>query len=124
MVKNKVKIYAKTLAEEILAGKLNNKEIIKSFVKVLAISGLLSKSKEVLEMAESFVLEAQGKRKIVLETARKVAPSQRKLLDGVVRKGDIITEKINSELIAGVKIIINNSKQFDASMQSKLRDIF
>jgi len=124
MKKNKVKIYAKTLAEEILSGKVKTKEAIDNFVKVLATSGLLGKYKEVLEMAENIVLSKQGKRKIVFETARKITSSQKKVLDGVIKQGDIVTEKINPDLIAGVKIIINDSKQFDASMQSKLRDIF
>ena len=35
----------------------------------------------------------------------------------------VVKEKIDPELIAGIKIIINDSKQFDASMQSKLQKI-
>jgi F0F1-type ATP synthase delta subunit len=124
MVKNKIKIYAKTLAEEILSGKLKNKETIDNFVKVLATARLLGKVKDILGMAEGFILAEQGKKKIVFETARKVTPSQRKLLNSIIKQGDIVNEKLNSQLIAGIKIIINDSKQFDASMQSKLRDIF
>ena len=69
------------------------------------------------------LLAKQGKSKITFETARKINDTQRKLLDSFVNKGDVLKEKIKPELIAGIKIIINNSKQFDASMKSKLQNI-
>jgi F0F1-type ATP synthase delta subunit len=45
------------------------------------------------------------------------------LLKEFAKEGDVVREKINHELIAGIKIIINDSRQFDASMQSKLQKI-
>ena len=87
-------------------------------------AGLEKKSKEILELAEEMLLSKNGKSKITFETARKITASQKKLLDSLVKNGDIVNEKINPEIIAGIKIIINNSKQFDASMQSKLQRIF
>jgi len=90
----------------------------------LAKEGLEKKSKEILNLAEEMLLVKQGKSKITFETARKITASQKKLLDSFVKNGDVVKEKINPEIIAGVKIIINNSKQFDSSMQSKLQNIF
>ena len=63
-------------------------------------------------------------KKIIIETARKITAGQKKTLESIAKKGDLINEKINPELIAGVKIIINNNKQFDGSMKSKLQNIF
>ena len=51
-------------------------------------------------------------------------PKQKSLLESLVKKGDIVQEKINKELIAGVKIIVNDEKQIDFSMQKKLQNIF
>lgn len=129
MKKYKTKLYAKALAEavgspafaEASAGE--EKKVIDNFVKLLVSSGLEKKSKEILNLAENFVLAKQGKRKITFETARKITNSQQKMLNDFVEKGDIVKEKINPEIISGVKIIINNEKQFDASMQSKLQNI-
>ena len=90
----------------------------------MAKEGLEKKSKEILNLAEEMLLVKQGKSKITFETARKITASQKKLLDSFVKNGDVVKEKINPEIIAGVKIIINNSKQFDSSMQSKLQNIF
>jgi len=123
MKSNKTKLYAKALAEIILRSSASDQKVIDNFVKLLVKAGLEHKAKEILALAEDFVLAKKGHRKIIFETARKVLPNQKKLLEGVARKGDVIQEKINQELIAGIKIIINDSEQFDASMQSKLQKI-
>ena len=117
---NKTKLYAKALAEILVKKEIDETKITDNFVKLLIKEGLEKKSKEILNLAEDFLLQKQGRRKITFETARKMTASQKKTLDSFVKDGDIVKEKINPELIAGVKIIINNSKQFDGSMKSKL----
>ena len=123
MKQNKTKIYAKALAEVIFAGKANEKKIIDNFLKLLIKTGQEKKAKEILGMAEDLLLQKQGKRKIVFETARKMTAGQKKLLNDFVKQGDVVKEKINHELIAGIKIIVNNSKQLDSSMLSKLNNL-
>ena len=123
MNKNKTKLYAKALAEVLSKKGIDDKKIVNNFVKLLINAGYERKSKEILELAENLLLAKQGKRKITFETARKITPSQQKILESFAKKGDIVKEKINPELIAGIKIIINESKQFDASMQSKLQNL-
>ena len=124
MKQNKVKLYAKALAAVLSGKKVDDKKVVNNFVKLLVKAGQEKKAKEILNLAEDFLLQKQGKRKIVFETARKMTATQRKLADSVAKNGDIINEKINPEIIAGIKIIINNEKQFDASMQKKLQNIF
>jgi F0F1-type ATP synthase delta subunit len=120
---NKAKLYAKVLAEILSEKKYDEKKIVNNFVKLLVNSGYENKSKEILDLAQDLLLLKQGKRKITFETARAITASQKKVLDSFVNKGDIIKEKISPELIAGIKIIINDSKQFDGSLQSKLQRI-
>jgi len=129
MKQERVKIYAKALAE-IFSKKLSvaeEKKFIDNFVKLLFTSGYNKKSKNILDMAENLILKKQGKKRVLLETARKIEqgkmPEYKKMLGGFISKGDVVVEKINSELIAGIKIIINDSQQFDSSLQSKLRNI-
>jgi len=125
---NKTKLYAEALSQVIIEKKAEGPErsrrTVENFVKLLVSEGLEKKAKEILNLAEEMLLASQGKSKITFETARKMTASQKKILDGVTKEGDLINEKINPELIAGIKIIINNSKQFDASMKSKLQKIF
>ena len=123
MKRNKEKIYAKALAEVLFKKGIDEKKIINNFVRLLASAGYEKKVKEILGMAEDMLLAKQGRRKITFETARKITPSQKKILESFAKGGDIVKEKINTDLIAGIKVIINDSKQFDASMQNKLRNI-
>lgn len=122
MKNNKIKIYAQVLAEMAL-DKKENKKVAENFLKLLEKEGLQKKAKEIVQLAEDILLQKKGKKKITLETARKVAPAQKKMLEGIADSGDIIKEKISPELIAGVKIIINDSRQFDGSLQKKLQEI-
>ena len=122
-----IKIYAKALAEVISKRPASAQEALawqSNFIKLLINKGYEKKAKEILNLTEDLILSKQGKKKITFETARKITAGQKKVLDSFVGNGDVVKEKINPELIAGIKIIINNSKQFDASMQSKLQNIF
>ncbi len=136
MKTNKTKLYAKALAE--VLGKKHTRqnagafgaegasadEIVRNFIKFLQKNGQMGRAKEILGLAEDFLLAKQGKRKITFEIARRMTADNRALLKGFAKEGDVVKEKINHELIAGVKIIINNNRQFDASMLSKLQNIF
>jgi F0F1-type ATP synthase delta subunit len=124
MKTNKTKLYARALAEVLFKKEVDEKKITDNFVKLLVKNGQEKKAKEILNLAEDFLLAKQGKRKICFETARNMTAGQKKLLENFVKNGDKVNEKINSELIAGIKIIINDSRQFDASMQSKLQQLF
>jgi F0F1-type ATP synthase delta subunit len=79
--------------------------------------------KKIYEQAEKIIREKTGKRKLVVEVARKA-----KGLDAAVRKiakkSDIVEEKINPDLIAGIKITINDEMQFDGSMSRKIKKLF
>lgn len=127
---NKVKLYAKALAD-IASPKpkgeggsdLDDEQIVKRFLKLLEKDGLQKKAKQILDLAEDLLLRKQGKNKITFEIARRLTTENRALLKQFVREGDVVKEKINHELIAGVKITINGEKQFDNSMLSKLNNI-
>lgn len=123
MKNNKVKIYAQALAEVAL-GKKVNKKTEENFLKLLQKDGLINKAKEIVQMAEDIILQKQGKKKITFETARKMTAGQKKMLESVAKGGDIIKEQVNPSIIAGVKVIVNDSRQFDGSLQKKLQNIF
>lgn len=120
-MKYPAKIYAKAIAE--LAGKFNDKKIA-NLRKLLDKNGDRKRIKEIIGLAERYILQKQGKKKITIESPRILKESQKKALIGSFGSGNIVEEKINPELIAGVKIMLDGEKQFDASMQKKLKNIF
>lgn len=130
-MKNKIKLYAEALAEFMIEG-MDQKKIEK-FLAFLDKNGDMGKAKQILALAESLFIKKTGRRKVILETARKIKPKQKEELIGVLsrgagsrmagQKGDIAEEKINPDLLAGIKIIIND-EQLDLSMQNKLNKLF
>jgi F0F1-type ATP synthase delta subunit len=127
MKRNNIKIYAKALSELVLDKKTGGPEqakMAKSFFRLLEKNGLMGKAKEIIMLAEDYVLQKKGNKKIVFESARKILPSQKKLFESCAKEGDIVKENINLKLIAGVKIIINGEKQIDYSLNKKLQEIF
>ena len=133
MKQSKIKIYAKALAQ-VLAREMTEgrpggypgypeKKVVDNFLKLLEKNGLRAKAKEILNLAEDLLLAKEGKRKITFETARRLTADHRALLNEFVKEGDIVKEKVNHELIAGVKITINNEKQFDNSMLNKINNL-
>lgn len=123
MKQNKVKIYSQALAE-VLSEPKGREKIVDNFLKLLEKEGLQARAKEIVALAEDLLLVKQGKHRIVFETAREITAGQKKILHEIAKQGDIIKEKINPDLIAGVKITINSERQFDASMLKKLENTF
>ncbi|MBI1866369.1 MAG: F0F1 ATP synthase subunit delta [Candidatus Staskawiczbacteria bacterium] len=125
-MKYKSKNYALVLTDFILKETTpsQEKKFSDNFLKKKKKNRDSNKAKEIINLAESLFFKKTGKKKIILETARKMSLEQKNLLKSLAKKSDIVEEKINKELIAGVKIIINNEKQIDFSMQKKLQNIF
>ena len=48
----------------------------------------------------------------------------KELVASLANKGDVVEEKINPDLVAGIKITANDEMQFDASLKRKLDDVF
>lgn len=119
----KSKDYAKSLAELIEEDKTSaeQKKLIDGFFKVLKKNGDMKKAKEIIGLAEKLYLQKTGKRKVIFETARKI---KNPLTHWRELVSDVIEEKINPELVAGIKITINNEKQIDFSLKNKLEKIF
>lgn len=120
---DKIKIYSKALSEIILRGDFDEKKITTNFVKILISEGLENQSDKILGLVNKIVMAKQGRKIIVLESARPINDKHRKLFGGIINKKDIIFEKINPELIAGIKIVIDDVLQFDSSLKNKLQKI-
>lgn len=126
MKSNQETLYAKALAA-VLSEKLTalqEKVVLENFIKLLEGKGYQRKAKKIVELAEVILLQKQGKRRIIIQTARKVTSKQKEMIEGFVKKGDLVQAEIKPELIGGVKVIIDGSKQFDFSMKSKLDKLF
>ena len=117
------RIYAKALVDLMAEKKsVNEKKMVDNFLKILQKNGDLKKAKQIILLAEKLYLQKTGNKNIIIETARKI--SSKGMLDYFVKKNDVVEEKVNPEIIAGIKIIINNEQQLDFSLSKKLEEVF
>ena len=116
--------YAKALVEILSDKDFNEKQITQGFLKLLERQGDFGKAKEIIKTAKFLLAKKNAKKSVFFETARKLSAGQKELLSKFVEEGDIVEEKINKELIAGVKIIIDNEKQLDQTILTKINNIF
>jgi len=120
-------MYAKALVEVLSdidkAGAKSDTEIAKNFVALVQKNGDEGYMRKILEEASRFARGKSGVRKVTIESARALAPAQRTAVEQFVRPGDVVEERIDPDLIAGVRIILNDEMQFDGSLKNKLNHV-
>ncbi|MDZ7343977.1 MAG: F0F1 ATP synthase subunit delta [candidate division KSB1 bacterium] len=120
-MKHPTRFYAQALAAVLAEKPQAEKKIIRNFLQLLQKNGEEHKLKHVLKAAEKLFLQKEGRRKVVLESARPLSEKHKKLLTKVLKPGDVVEEKVSPELVAGVRIAVNDELQLDATLQRKLR---
>lgn len=116
-------IYAKAFSEIIMKPSVKKADLVKNFLRLIKKNNDEHLLKKIYELTEKMTRDKFGKRKVVVETAR-VIKGLNSLIKKISQKGDIVEKKINSDLIAGIKIILNDEMQFDGSMARKVKKLF
>ncbi len=94
--------------------------IADNFVALVRRNGDEGRLGKILEEASRLARGIGGLRRVVLESARPFTASQRKRTDALLTEGDIVVEKVDPTLIAGVRITVNDEMQLDGSLRTKL----
>lgn len=97
--------------------------IIKNFLALIKKNGDSYNLKKIVAKAEKLLRAKTGKRKVIVETARPVKKLET-LLRTITKKSDIIEERVNPDIIAGVRVTVNDEEQFDGSLKRKLQKLF
>lgn len=100
------------------------KRAVHEFIKLISKSGMMSKSDNIINLAREYLLKKKGNRVVVVQTPRTINHLQKKLTGAFLKSGDKISYEINPDLIAGIKITINDEKQLDFSLKRKLEETF
>jgi len=126
MKKYSITSLAKALASLSLEKMSEEKEkkFAAEFLKLLYKQGMISKSEKIIELAKNYLLQKKGNRVIIVKTPRIINNLQKKLVGSFLKLGDKVSYEIDANLIAGIKIIINDEKQLDFSLKRKLEEIF
>jgi len=119
-MKYPVNTYAKALAEASASPKADGAKIVRNFLAIVRKNGDEAHLRAILRAAEQLVARKTTARKITVESARKLMKPAHTILKDIIRANDVVEERINPELVAGLKIIINEELQFDGSLKGRL----
>lgn len=120
------KLYAQALGD-VAAGALSadkEKKIARNFLELVRKNGDDGQMRKILAEAERRLREKTGLRKITIETAREMRQPPARMFKQFIQKSDIVEEKTDPSLIAGVKITVNDGMQLDATLRRKLNRLF
>lgn len=120
------KTYALAFYEAISSAK-NSAEAdrcIKNFLILVKNNRNQKKIKDILFIIEKLIIKKEGGRKLLIESARPLSRANEKIIQSLLKPTDIVEKKINSDLIAGIKININDELLLDGSFATKIKKMF
>jgi F0F1-type ATP synthase delta subunit len=120
-MKYNYKIYARALVSALdEAQDLAQKEkIIKNFLALIQKNKDTRQLKKIIDFASKIIYKKEGRQRIILETARP-QNNLKNLFQKFFNEKDIIEEKINPNILAGIRIVINDEKELDFSFKKRL----
>ncbi len=119
-MKYSIRDYAKALDAALADPKADREAIARRFLALVRRSNDESKLKNILNEAARLSRGKGGFREVSIASARPLAPAQRKALGGMLDPDDVVRYEIDPDLIAGVRIIVNDERQFDGTLKAKL----
>jgi len=124
-MKYSLKNYGQALAEAILEKENpSQNDVARNFINMLRRSGDEAHAEKIIKEAERILRKKDGIRAVVFESARPLGAAQQKSLNVFSRSGDVISYRTDPRLIAGIRILIDDEKEFDGSLKGKLDKLF
>lgn len=125
-MKRDYKSYAQALAEVALKdlSPTDSKHAMENFLALVKKNGDGSMLAKIIAHADSLYMKKGDRRSVIVESARPLSRSAHADIAKHLEKKDIVEEKINPELIAGVRITVNNEHELDMSFSSKVNQLF
>lgn len=119
------KLYAQAFSELAVGSLAKTEEarLVKNFFEVIKKNNDAHQLKKIFEETEKRLRTKSGHRKITIETARKINHIDVELKN-FLKPDDSIEEKINPELVAGIKITVDDGMQFDGSLSRRIKKLF
>ena len=121
-------IYAKALIEAMAdverEGKQAEDAAARSFARLVEKNGDGMHLRKILEEAARMARGKEGIQKVVLESARPLTAKQKKELTRFTEPEDVVQERIDPSLVAGVRIFVDDERELDGSLKGHLDRMF
>ena len=112
--------YAKAFRRALQEGAVKEEELIGNLFRVIQHRGHAAHAKRIVECVSRELVHHHSGRWIIAETARPLTDAQREKVRGAFSKKDYMEEKVRSELVAGIRIVMDGEREFDGSLKRKL----
>ncbi len=125
-MKYKREIYAEALAESLSATKSRDEEkkVLANFLKMMVRNGDIGQARRVLEDAERVLAKLGKGDLVVIESARPLKANAKKKIEALFPKAGNIEERIMPSLVAGVRVRVNDERELDATLSTRLTKLF
>lgn len=100
------------------------KRFLKRFLILVREKGDSRRLGVILREVEKQNLQELGLKKVLAEAPEPLTPQIKKEMEKILGKDILLQEKINPDLVAGIKILINDEILIDASARAQLRRLF
>lgn len=117
-------LYAKALVAAIKESPKEASTISRRIIEVAERNGDLRSLPKIIREAEKIILKEKGHREIRFETARPMTREMRHPLLSLLKSTDKVEEKVSPELVAGVRVVINDELLWDGTLKAKIEKLF
>ncbi len=100
------------------------KKILQQFMSLVSKRGDSARLGLIVRESEKQYLKNVGLKKVVLESVDSMPARVKKDIEEILGKNIIFEEKTNPNLLAGIKVLVNDELLVDASAVTQLRKLF
>jgi F0F1-type ATP synthase delta subunit len=97
---------------------------VRAFAELLKKHRMLGKAEGIMRIVERRLAKRAGATRVTFETADTPSESLRKEVTGIFGGKAWIEEKVRPELLAGIRILVDDETLVDASGKRRLAEIF
>ena len=117
-------MYARALLEVLKSEPKDKEAVMRQFVALLHKTGDARSASKIIEAVERKIAKDEGGSYVEIQSARKLPQESFAHFEKFVRKADRVTTRVQPELIAGVRVIIDDSWAIDATLKRRLEELF
>ena len=124
-MKYRVSQYAQALHAALIGkSEAEQKKIIVRFVELLVRHRVIGKAHAICAVYEKLALQKRGERLVQIETASPASETLKQQIYTVLGKNIHIEERVNSQVLGGVKMLIDDEILIDASAKGQIENLF
>ena len=99
-------------------------EALKNFVTLLSKNGDIAKRNKIVEAVHKKLVNSNGGRWVIIELARETDNRKLDLIKGSFSAKDHVDVRINTRLVAGIRVTVDGEEEMDNSLDNKLKKLF